>query len=279
MAGEPDQWITNARRWALVGPPMKPSAPDIGVVEGAIEQYVKPDPAGLRAVVLGVTPELATLRWPAGSSIVGVDQSAPMIQSIWPRSGLPTRASVVRGDWRAMPLGTGTCNIAVGDGSFNCLAFPADYWRVSAELRRVLGGGGVLILRTFVRPETREPLDAIVSDLWSGATRSIHAFKLRLHMHVQPSTERGIRFGETWQLWRSLGIDARTLADRTGHAIEEIDTIETYRDSATSFSFPSLAEVRETWATDFEELACSTPAYELGDRCPTIVLRARAGAA
>jgi SAM-dependent methyltransferase len=225
-----------------------------------------------------VTPELATLRWPAGTSIVGVDRSAPMIQAIWPRSALPARASVVRGDWRAMPLGTNTCDVAVGDGSFNCLAFPTDYRRVSAELRRVLGGGGVLVLRTFVRAETREPLDAIVSDLWSGATRSIHTFKLRLHMHLQPSTERGIRFGETWHLWRSLGIDARMLAERTGHPIEEIDTIETYRDSATSFSFPSLSEAREVWAKDFDELACSTPAYELGDRCPTVVLRARAAA-
>jgi SAM-dependent methyltransferase len=279
MEGEPDQWITNARRWALVGPPMKPSSWDVGVVERAVEQSVPRDPAGLRAVILGVTPELATLRWPAGTSIVGVDQSAPMIRAVWPRTGLPARASVVRGDWRAMPLGTRACDVAVGDGSFNCLAFPADYRRVSAELRRVLSGGGLLILRTFIRAEAREPLDAIVSDLWSGATRSIHAFKLRLHMHLQPSTERGIRFGETWELWRSLGIDAKILADRTGHAIEEIDTIETYRGSATSFSFPSLAEVRDVWANDFDELACSIPAYELGDRCPTLVLRARSGAA
>jgi len=274
VARESDQWIKNAKQWSLVGPPLRPSAEDLRFVEAALED-ARPKAAGLRAMVLGVTPELATLRWPAATSLVAVDKSAPMIRAIWPRSGIPAGAAVVHGDWRTMPLGAGTRDVAVGDGSFNCLTFPAEYRRVSTELSNVLAPGGVLILRMFVRPVLREPIDAIVSDLWSGATRTFDAFRWRLNMHVQPTTEQGVRFGDTWDVWQSLGIDGAALSERTGLSRERISAIDAYRDSTTQFTFPTLQECRDVLAPDFDELVCWTPTYELGDRCPTFVLRVR----
>jgi SAM-dependent methyltransferase len=275
MAEQSDQWIKNARQWSLVGPPLRPSAEDVRVVEDALRHTRPAGSAGLRAMVLGVTPELATLRWPAATSLVSIDKSAPMIRSVWPRSGVPAGASAVHGDWRAMPLGADTRDVAVGDGSFNCLTYPDEYCRVAAELRRVLAPGGLMIMRMFVRPAVSETVDAILRDLWSGAIKTFDAFKWRLNMHLQPTTEAGVRFGDTWKLWQELSIDADALAGRLGTSREKIGAIEVYRDSKTVFTFPTVEECRTVWAADFEEVACWTPAYELGDRCPMFVMRVR----
>ena len=54
-----------------------------------------------------------------------------------------------------------------------------------------------------------------------------------------------------------------------------LTTVEVYRGSPAVYSFPTLAELRAELAADFEELSCHVPGYELGERCPTLVLSPR----
>ena len=51
-----------------------------------------------------------------------------------------------------------------------------------------------------------------------------------------------------------------------------VNTIHNYREVATRYSFPTLAEARAL-AGDFEIVATHVPAYELGERCPTLIMR------
>ena len=273
MAGIADQWVRNARQWNLVGPPLRPSSEDLQMVEGVIDRWTGEHPAeSLRAALLGVTPELATMRWPPDTALVAMDRSEPMIRAVWPATGLPARAAVIHADWRAMPIARGAFNLVAGDGSINCLAYPHDCRVVAAAVRQMLDAGGLFVLRAFVRPVERESVAAVAADLVSGRIPNFHVFKWRLHMAVQASTEAGIRLTDTWEVWNAIRPDPTALS-ALGFKETILGTIEAYRGSATAFTFPTLEELRAVLAKDFVEISCRMPAYDLGDRCPTFVLR------
>jgi hypothetical protein len=67
--------------------------------------------------------------------------------------------------------------------------------------------------------------------------------------------------------------DRAALAARTGWSREVIDQIDNYRESRAVYSFPTLDEFRATFVPLFTEIACHVPSYELGERCPTLVLQ------
>jgi hypothetical protein len=69
--------------------------------------------------------------------------------------------------------------------------------------------------------------------------------------------------------------DRAALAGRTGWPRDVIDAIDVYRDSRVVYSFPTEAEAIAALADHLAPVARHVPAYELGDRCPTIVLQPR----
>jgi hypothetical protein len=67
------------------------------------------------------------------------------------------------------------------------------------------------------------------------------------------------------------------VAERRGWSAEELRTIEAYRDVAARYAFPTLAELRDVIGeAGLDVVSVSTPGYELGERCPTLVLGRRA---
>jgi hypothetical protein len=83
--------------------------------------------------------------------------------------------------------------------------------------------------------------------------------------------------GDVWRAWERRRLDAADVAGRLGWSVESVRTLEAYRGVATRYSFPTLAEARASVARWFVERACHVPDYELGDRCPTLVLAPRGG--
>ena len=51
-----------------------------------------------------------------------------------------------------------------------------------------------------------------------------------------------------------------------------IATIDAYRGAPACYSFPTLAELRAVLAGAFSEQACRMLDYELGERCPILLL-------
>ena len=224
-----------------------------------------------RVLLLGVTPELATLRWPPGTRLRAIDRSQAMIDAIFP-AGLPIDAAAVLGDWLALPCAAASIDLALGDGSSSLLEFPAGYRKLATELRRVLARDGRVVLRLFTAPDQHEPLPAVAAALAAGAIHSLHALKWRIAMAIQPA-DRNVAVVEILRAFEGMVPDRGALAQRTGWAPETIATIDVYRESNIVYSFPTLTEVRAVF-DDFVETACHTPRYELGARCPTLVLRA-----
>ena len=262
-----NHWPRHARQWALVGPPLRPCPEDVAIMERVVAG------GGRRAVILGVTPELVGLRWPAGARVVAIDRSRDVIGSIFP-TGVPG-AIAVQADWQALPCAPGTVDVVLGDGSLVNLPFPAGYRTLAAEFHRVLAPGARVALRLFAAPERRESLAEVAADLHAGRIGNFNALKWRIAMAVQPD-DRNIPVVDIGRAFDDIAPDRAALAARLGWPRPVIDAIDVYRGSALVYSFPTLAEVRDALAPWLVVSAVHTPAYELGDRCPTLVLNAGA---
>lgn len=78
-----DHWNEHARRWQHFGPPLRPLPIDVGVIEALAAQHAQSiSDAGLTAVLLGVTPELAAMRWPEKTRLLGIDRCPDMIAGL-----------------------------------------------------------------------------------------------------------------------------------------------------------------------------------------------------
>lgn len=228
--------------------------------------------AAPRALLLGVTPEIASMQWPAATQVYGSDRSLAMIRAVWARRA-PHAVGAVNTLWQRLPFGTACFDLVLGDGSFAMEAFPAGYRRLCHALRQVLRPDGSVIARFYVRPEDPEAPERVFSDLRSGRIGSFHAFKWRLAMALYDARAHRVQLADIWQRWHDERIDAEALAARTGWAPEVIATIDAYRGARACYTFPALSELRPVLAAGFREEECRVPRYELGERCPILLLR------
>lgn len=278
MTATPDHWNQHARRFEHFGSPLRPVADDIEAAEAmaadAANARAASQTARLRALVLGVTPEVVAMHWPAGTHVLAVDRNRAMIDAFYPAEPTAASTAVVCGEWRELPVRDASMDIVAGDGCY-ILLDPAGHQILTRQVRRVLTRDGRFIMRHFVRPEQPEKLADVFADLDAGRIGSFHVFKWRLAMALHGSLREGVCLADMWQAWDELGPGTQALADRLGWPAEQIETIDNYRGVPTCYHFPTLAEVRAGFADRFEEVAMHVPAYELGDRCPTLALAPR----
>src|SRR5262245_43267014 len=160
-----DHWRDHARNWSNLGPPLRPTPDDVRIVEEAVRRRWPAGAGGPRALLLGVTPEIAGCRWPDSTRLVALDRSHPIIEALWPPPAAPRGAAVLCGDWLTMPLDSARFDIVVGDGCYNTMTFPAEARSLGREVERVLAPAGFFVIRAFLRPSSPETLDDIARDL------------------------------------------------------------------------------------------------------------------
>lgn len=255
-----DHWPLHARNWSRVGPPLRPCAEDVAIVLAQITRAVD-------ALILGVTPELVGMALPAGSTITAVDRDPAMIEALF--APHPHRRAFA-GDWLALPLASAAVDIAIGDGVASVIGFPADYRALAAELARVVAPGGLVVLRLFAAPAVAETLDDVKAAL--GMIGSFDALKWRIAMAIQ-SADRAVAVTAIRDAFDHIVPDRAALAATTGWRTDVIDHIDIYRGSPAIYSFPTTAEVSAAFAPHLVEIARHVPAYELGERCPTVIWR------
>ena len=270
-------WDHAARSFSVLGPPLKPSPEDIQFAENAVSNWCAEHPARApQALLLGVTAEIAAMRWPEGSSLLAVDNSFAMVQTVWPGNVLNKRR-VVCGDWLELPRASGSCDIVVGDGSMNCLRYPDGFRALARSIRRILRPDGVLLLRSFVLPEVKDSLEQTFADLFNRKFPTVNHFKYQLLMAMQRSAKQGIAVEDVYREWARRKINKDELLTLTGWEPQSLQSIELYKDQDVVHTFPTVAELRSVLAEFFDEVSMSTPGYFLGDRCPSFVLAPRAG--
>src|SRR5690606_904625 len=108
-------WEQQARQWAQLKPPLRPSAEDIAVAQRVVDEWVLARGCAPRALVLGATPEFASLRWVEGSAVVAVDLSSVMLGNVWlPAPSAPGRRWAVRGQWLQLPHPPQSMDLVLG---------------------------------------------------------------------------------------------------------------------------------------------------------------------
>jgi SAM-dependent methyltransferase len=262
-----DIWSQNANRWHLQGAPLKPSDEDVQAVMRNVRAWEVAHKHSARVLVLGVTQELVR----AFDSVIAVDCSALMIERLFvERRG----HRAVCADWRAMPIPDASIDVVVGDGSLTCLQVLSAYGQVAKELRRVLVPGGIGVLRLFASPEVLETLDEVEIALRERTIGSMHALKWRIAMAL-PRTEGTICLAEMRNVFNRWVPDRTAFCESTGWRRDVVDNIDIYAGSQETRTFPSVSDLRALLADDFFVEVDGEKSYELGDRCPTVVLRRR----
>jgi SAM-dependent methyltransferase len=274
-----DHWIDHAAQWQRFGHPLRPCPQDVQFYEHSIRDFTTKaaNCHPLRAVLMGVTPEIVLMQWPPGAQIIAIDRCKTMISAVWPAK-TNSSARVVLGDWRNIPLATSAFRIVLGDGCFTSLSYPDEYHLIARNLQRILSPGGKAILRVFVRPDENEGVEPVLSDLRSGRIGSFHACKLRLAMALHgPTAGDGVGLDEVWKAWSETGRKALERSGSQRWPPDVLATIDSYRGTPGRYTFPTLAEFLQAFADAFEEEACHFGGYELAERCPLLVLRRKQG--
>jgi SAM-dependent methyltransferase len=187
-------WNRIAGGWRI-GAPLAPSAADLAWFQAHIIEALRR--SGLRgALVLGVTPGLATLDWPPQAPLVVIDWAAEIFRHRWPCAGLPPGAAPVRADWRQLPISDASVDLVAGDGCYTALAPAADARLLSAEVHRVLRPGGLLCLRAFVRSARVPPARELFERLRAGQYADLDVFRWLLAMAVQADSRDGVALGD-----------------------------------------------------------------------------------
>lgn len=267
-------WGQHAKQWAHVGPPLKPSPEDGRFTLASIEREFQDGHGPWRVAILGVTPELVQLTWPASVELSAYDHSAHMIASVWQRHPAVS-STVTQTDWRCLPVDAGIFRAVVGDGIFNVLPDLGDYDAILKEMHRVLATDACAVIRCFVRPESMETMSEVVTAVNLGQVGSFHALKWRIAMSLADAPGASVAVAAIFKAFET-GFPSRTaLAKVTGWPEAVIDTIDAYKSVPTRYSFPTLSKICEKVQPYFDVEAVMVGSYELANRCPTLTLRRR----
>jgi SAM-dependent methyltransferase len=258
-------WAGLARHWQLTGSPLRPAPADVVGYQHFVDGWSGVSP---RVLLLGVTPELYRMPWPADRDFLAVDRTPAMIQTVWP--GPVTE--VCQGDWTELPLPPASRDLALCDGGLHLLDHPVSQACLVKRLHEVMAPRGRVILRLFTRPERFETPTRVISDLMGGGVPNLNVLKLRLGMALQTSSSDGVGLATIWRYLREAGGDWETLAARLGWPLDHLQVIDSYRESPLRYSFLSRQETEALflWGGGFRCLGYHESHYNLSERCPVV---------
>ena len=196
-----------------------------------------------------------------------------MLNWAWLKFPRGRLAAPIAGQWTNLPIRKECIDLIFGDGCNIQLGFPGAYRAWFEEMARVLRPGGKVALRVYVSPETPEPSSAVIDDLMRRRIGDPNVLRMRIFMALQPSAPEGIRLSDISDFWTSLKIDRNFLTTELGWPAGAIGIFDMFKDINLRYSFPTSAELKTVFTEHFTELDRCTPSYEIGSRCPTIVLQ------
>jgi hypothetical protein len=94
-------------------------------------------------------------------------------------------------------------------------------------------------------------------------------------MAVHGESAAGVSLRAVWEVWARRVPDARALQERMQWSDASVQNMEKMSGATMLYSFPTLEELLQIAAPDFELVERDTPNYAWGDLFPRVVLRAR----
>lgn len=261
-------WDKHAKQWCHIGAPLRPSSEDVAAMCFWIKDIFH-NPSSFNVLILGVTPELAEIPWPENTCLFVIDANFAMVNAILLKRKLPIFPLISIGNWLQLPFDDSFFNLVIGDGCYSMLA-ENNYDKLSDEIVRVLSPTGYFFMRFFIRPESRESLDAIQEDLLAGTIANFHILKWRIAMALHGTLEQGVCLDEIWLVWNKRFNDS---LDYLQWPHQIVRTIDVYKNNSAFYTFPTFDEISLKLQGKFTALEKFIPDYELGARCPTLKLK------
>ena len=253
-----------------VRPPWHPSREDAAFMR----EWTSPvlEKASLRKVlVLGVTPEIVQLNWPPGAHVVAIDSSPAMIASLWHgNASVPSHVACAR--WQLLPVKDAQFDAVVGDGSLNALSSLEEYGKVMGEVSRVLKSDGVFVLRCFVRPPQIETPERVLSKAMEGEFPTTAAFRMRFAF-AMADADGSIGLAALRDAFNALVPDRDALARLTGWPRQDIDRVDTDKDSRVRLTFPTQSQLVSLSEPVFRVEDSARGTYTQAEHCPTFLFR------
>lgn len=254
-------WDRLSAYWS-VPPPLSPDADDLAWFARRIASR-----EGRAAfVLLGATASIARLPRRTGSSLAALDWSSGMLRTL-------ADASVARiaGDWRQMPLASGSVDAMLGDGCYSALASEEDARLFTYEMHRVLRADGEVWMRCFVQPRKPVEVAALIDELESAPAMDAHLFRWRLAMAVHGPDRFGFALNEVWEAWSRIPDRAR-VARRLDWTPAALERFERWRGETARYAFPTLERLSAIAGERFRILDIETPSGPLGECFPRLRL-------
>lgn len=268
LAEQPAHWPAMARAWEKTGSPLRPCNEDIAAFTHAAAPWMDPQSAP-RVLLLGVTPELYRLPWPAQRDFIAVDRTPAMIEHVWPGRC----EEVLQAGWLDLPLQPSSRDLALCDGGLHLLEHPAGQKQLVDRLHEVLAPGGRCLFRLFTPPPRTESADAVLAELLAGRIANLNQLKIRLGTALQSTAVSGVAVRDVWRALRAAAPDWAKLAARIGWPLDHLALIDAYRDSDARYHFVTIAQATDLFCSGgrFVFREAIHPSYPLGECCPLLV--------
>lgn len=113
------QWKEMARVWAGYLPPSKPSRDDMKFYENYLKEYVKKSGTGIKALVLGATPEFRDLlsKHKINTTFVDINPDMVMAMTSLLKLSKNRKEKFVLSDWMHMPFKKNSFDIILSDSA------------------------------------------------------------------------------------------------------------------------------------------------------------------
>ncbi len=264
-------WNSTAKQWKYFASPLRPETEDISYIKNIIFKKFS-NRKKINIKLCGVTPELATIQWPPQTFLTAIEQSMEMIQEVWP-GDIDGKRKAIQGHWLDPEIDIHPYDVIIGDGCFISMDYPNEYNTFAKRLANSLAHDGLIAMRFFIQTENTESSDQVFCALQNGEINSFHAFKWRLAMALQSSSQQGVKLHDIYAAWQNSEITNNYLIDKRGWSENTINTINLYKHKQNHFYFATLPEILTILEKYFYVESIYYPNYELGERCPIIIGR------
>lgn len=262
-------WDRIADLWRLFGPPIRPAADDLVVYQEIVDRATALIDGPPRVLLLGVTPELYRLRWPADAEVLALDSSSPMLEAVWQGPA----DTAVTGSWTAMPFADQSFTLLLCDAGVGLLD-PVGQGELLAEVQRVLVPDGTLAVRLFAPQGRTGTVTEIFEDLDRGRIPTLDALKLRMWGALQKTPAEGVRPSEVARRILEARGPWDRLAQTQGWHPDYVRALELQLDSPATFHLVDAEELaRLGLRAGLDPSGVRRPAHRYGDSCPVAEFR------
>jgi len=267
-----DFWNYSIEIYKRMGSPWRPTRHEIGIMENRIAGWMvgKAGLSKIQALILGLTPEIADMTWPAQTRLTVVDSSEAMIREFWPPEGVDGK-QLVQADWMHLPFQSCKFDVITGDGVFAVPPYPDGYRHLARILSHILKPGGLFLTRVHVQSEPKENPEQIAAEYQSGKISDYHQLRFRLITAMQPDARQGVCSSKETidACLAQLGISLPELYRTTGYVPPPTGPGLSMPAGAPPMkaTYPTQDEFLMTMQGHFRKLDVSCGDHPLAQRC------------